>query len=149
MNRRAASVLTEVAPLHIGQLALRTGRSTHTIRWYETQRLIPGVRRDASGRRVYTEAHVGWLELLDRLRLTGMSIRQMREYAVLVRKGESTLEARRLMLQEHRQRVDQMLRELSDSVALIDAKIGFYGRWISTGKQPAPVPLPPARRKPG
>ena len=32
--------------LRIGKLARLTGRSVHTIRWYEAQQLIPGVRRD-------------------------------------------------------------------------------------------------------
>ena len=64
-------------PLRIGELAERTGRSVHTIRWYERQGLIPGVVRDSGGRRVYHERHVSWLELIERLRFTGMSIAQM------------------------------------------------------------------------
>jgi DNA-binding transcriptional MerR regulator len=54
--------------LHIGEVATRTGRSVHAIRWYEAQGLVPGVERDGGGRRVYTEHHVGWLEFMDRLR---------------------------------------------------------------------------------
>lgn len=50
--------------LHIGDIAGRTGRSVHTIRWYERQGLIPGVSRDAGGRRVYSDYHVGWLDLM-------------------------------------------------------------------------------------
>ena len=46
--------------LRIGELAARTGRSVHTIRWYERQGLIPGIVRDNGGRRVYHERHVGW-----------------------------------------------------------------------------------------
>ena len=42
-------------PFRIGTLATRSGRSIHTIRWYESQGLIPGVERDAGGRRVYVE----------------------------------------------------------------------------------------------
>ena len=53
---------------HIGRLARETGRSVHTIRWYEKQGLMPGVTRDAGGRRVYMTQHIGWLLFLDRLR---------------------------------------------------------------------------------
>ena len=63
---------------HIGALAQRTGRSIHTIRWYEAQGLIPGVERDGGGRRVYGDLHVGWLDLMDRLRRSGMSIAEHR-----------------------------------------------------------------------
>jgi len=125
--------------LHIGELARRTGRSVHTIRWYEQQRLIPGVRRDAGGRRIYREQHVMWLDLLDRLRKSGMSIKQMREYATLVKRGESTLLQRREMLRAHRERVDTLIAELQASRAVIDGKLDFYARWLRDGKQPAPV----------
>ena len=90
--------------MRIGVLATVTGRSAHTIRWYESQRLIPGVRRDAKGRRVYVEEHIGWLNFLDRLKFTGMTIRQMREYAALVKQGDRSLQDRRELLQAHRER---------------------------------------------
>ncbi len=56
---------------------------------------MPGVARDAGRRRVYSELHVGWLELVDRLRRTGMSIRELREYTALVKRGQLTLVQRR------------------------------------------------------
>ncbi|MGA9324187.1 MAG: MerR family transcriptional regulator, partial [Xanthobacteraceae bacterium] len=87
--------------LHIGDVASRTGRSVHAIRWYEAQGLMPGVARDNGGRRVYSEHHVGWLDLMDRLRCTGMSIAQMREYTALVKQGSSTLKQRRALLAAH------------------------------------------------
>ena len=123
-------------PLRIGELSRRTGRSVHTIRWYEQQKLVPGVRRDDAGRRVYREQHVQWLDLLDRLRKSGMSIKQMREYAVLVRRGESTLAQRQEMLIEHRRRVDEQMAELAASRQVVENKIAFYGQWLKTGKQP-------------
>lgn len=129
--------------MRIGALARRTGRSVHTIRWYESQRLIPGVRRDAQGRRVYHEQHVDWLDLLDRLRSTGMSIREVREYAVLVRRGEESLQQRQALLQAHRQRVEAVIQDMTESLSLIDRKIDFYDAWLRTGVQP---PMPVARK---
>ncbi|HEY0855930.1 MAG TPA: MerR family transcriptional regulator [Albitalea sp.] len=128
-----------IAPgfLHIGELSRRTGRSIYTIRWYEQQKLIPGVRRDAAGRRIYREQHVTWLDLLDRLRLSGMSIRQIREYAQLVRRGDATLEQRREMLRAHRELVDRQMAQLAAARAVIDGKIDFYARWLREGRQPA------------
>ncbi len=67
--------------MRIGELARRSGRSVHTIRWYEAQGLMPGVVRDAARRRVYAPDHLLWLELVDRLRLTGMTIAEIKIYA--------------------------------------------------------------------
>lgn len=127
--------------LHIGELAARTGRSIHTIRWYEAQGLIPGVERDSGGRRVYGEAHLGWLDLIDRLRRTGMSIAEIRDYAALAIQGRRTLRRRQELLEAHRQRVESAIGEFQAALELIHSKIAFYEEWIDTGRQPAAVPL--------
>jgi len=123
----------------IGKLAQLTGRSVHTIRWYEAQRLMPGVRRDLQGRRLYVHSHVDWLDLLDRLRRTGMTIKQIREYAALVKLGDATLKERQQLMKEHRKRVEASIRDLQDSLHVIDMKIDFYGTWLSTGVRPPPA----------
>lgn len=123
--------------LRIGALSARTGHSVHTIRWYEAQGLMPGVVRDGGGRRVYADGHVGWLELMQRLRRTGMSIAEMRRYTSLVRQGKGTLAERHAMLQAHRERVQCTIGEWQQALALLESKIDFYGQWQRTGKRPA------------
>lgn len=124
------------ANLMIGDVAERTGRSVDTIRWYERQGLVPGVQRDAGGRRRYSERHIDWLMLMDRLRRTGMSIAEMREYTELVVQGKATLRQREAMLRAHREHVRRTIAEWSQALALLDDKIDFYGTWIGTGKRP-------------
>lgn len=120
----------------IGELASRTGRSVHAIRWYEAQGLIPGVMRDGGGRRVYGELHQSWLELMDRLRRTGMSIAGMREYTTLVKQGRVTLKQRKELLAAHRARVEETIAEWTLALKLLDRKIDFYDEWLSTGQRP-------------
>lgn len=121
----------------IGQLAARTGRSVHTIRWYEAQGLIPGVARDSGRRRVYGELHISWLDLMDRLRRTGMSIAEMREYTELVKQGSGTLGKRQALLSAHREQVKNMIAEWQQALALLNSKIDFYDEWVTSGKRPA------------
>jgi DNA-binding transcriptional MerR regulator len=128
--RMARSAPSTDPVLRIGELAKRSGRSTHTIRWYEAQQLMPGAARDAAGRRLFSEAHVDWLELMDRLRASGMSIRQMQAYARQVKQGKSTLAARQALLREHRERVEARMDELKQALAIIDRKVALYDRWI-------------------
>jgi DNA-binding transcriptional MerR regulator len=122
--------------LLIGALSARAGRSIDTIRWYEAQGLIPGVVRDGGGRRTYTERHVGWLQLIDRLRRSGMSIAEMRRYTALVKLGRATLAQRREMLAAHRARVVQAIAEHRAALKLIDGKVDFYDAWIASGERP-------------
>ena len=122
--------------MKIGALASCTGRSVHAIRWYESQGLIPGVSRDASGRRLYTEAHIEWLNLMHRLRETGMSIAEMRRYTALVKSGKTTLGERQAMLQAHREHVKATIAAWQAAVTLLDGKIDFYEQWQRTSKRP-------------
>jgi DNA-binding transcriptional MerR regulator len=126
--------------LRIGELSARSGRTIHAIRWYETQGLIPGVVRDDGGRRVYNELHVDWLDLMDRLRRTGMTIAEMRAYTALVKQGRGTLKQRQDMLYAHRTRVLETISEWTQALKLIDSKIDFYGEWLTTGHRPKRFP---------
>jgi DNA-binding transcriptional MerR regulator len=131
--------------LHIGEVATRTGRSVHAIRWYEAQGLVPGVERDGGGRRVYTEHHIGWLDFMDRLRGTGMSVAQMRQYTALVKKGKDSraLNERRALLTAHKARVLEQIERWTEALTLIEAKLEFYDEWVAKGVRP---PVGPHRR---
>jgi len=123
--------------LHIGELAARSGRSVHAIRWYDAQGLIPGVVRDAGGRRVFTERHLDWLALLDRLRSTGMSVADIRRYAALVRQGREGVPGQHELLAAHRTRVAVALAEWQAALELLDSKLEFYKKWQVTGERPS------------
>ncbi len=127
---RAASPTDATPTLRIGELARLSGRSVHTIRWYEAQRLMPGAARDAGGRRLFSQVHVEWMGLLERLRGSGMSVRDMQAYARLVRQGKSTLRECRQLLLDHRERVRRRADELQAALDHVDRKIAMYDRWI-------------------
>jgi DNA-binding transcriptional MerR regulator len=131
MATTATPFLSDTPTLRIGELARLSGRSVHTIRWYEAQRLMPGAARDAGGRRVFSQAHVEWLGLISRLRASGMSVRDMQAYARLVRQGKATLADCRELLLQHRTKVQQRANELRDAVALVDHKIAMYDKWLA------------------
>ena len=108
---------------------------------------MPGVIRDRGNRRVYSELHLSWVDLIHRLRRTGMSIAQIREYAALVKQGNSTLARRRKILAAHRTRVEAKIEEWAQELELIDHKIDFYGQWLATGRRPKTLPLVKPRKR--
>jgi DNA-binding transcriptional MerR regulator len=112
----------------IGELAKRSGRSVHAIRWYEAQGLIPNVDRDGGGRRIYVQWHADWLQFLGRLKNTGMSIKDMQRYAALIALGDSGLAEQESLLRAHRDTVEAQMLELEAARALIDRKLRHYGR---------------------
>lgn len=121
---------------HIGRLARETGRSVHTIRWYEKQGLMPGVTRDPGGRRVYTTQHIGWLLFLDRLRYAGMTVREMRRYASLASQGKKTIRQRLALLEAHHARTAAHIAELQDALRFVEQKQAYYLKWLADDRRP-------------
>lgn len=112
----------------ITEVAERTGLSPHTLRWYERIGLVAGVDREANGRRRYTALDLQQLQLLVRLRATGMPVAEMARYSALKREGASTYPERRRLLEAHRERVRRALEEQQAMLRLLDAKIEAYRR---------------------
>lgn len=111
----------------IAEAADITGLTTHTLRYYERDGLLlREVDRDASGRRRYSEGDLTWIDLVTKLRSTGMHIRDVRRYAELVREGESTEGARLELLRAHRAQVVEQLAQITEHLGAIDRKIGIY-----------------------
>lgn len=113
--------------LTIAEAAARTGLTPDTLRYYESDGLmLAPVGRSPSGHRRYSDADLRWIELLTRLRGTGMPIRDVRRYAALVRDGDGNEEERLALLRAHRQLVLAQLAEVQEHLGAIDAKIGIY-----------------------
>ncbi|REC95146.1 MerR family transcriptional regulator [Kushneria indalinina] len=112
--------------MKIGELARRSGRSTHTLRYYERIGLLPPPRRDGSGQRDYDASILVWLAFLERLRATGMPIREMLDYAALRARGVETAQTRCNLLEAHRERVREHMCLLQASLEVLDTKIEGY-----------------------
>jgi DNA-binding transcriptional MerR regulator len=114
------------ARLTIAEVAERTGLTRHTLRYYERDGLMLGVDRAGSGHRRYSERDLGWIELITKLRATGMPIRDVRRYAELVRAGDGNEDERLTLLREHRERVRDELDTMAAHLDAIDMKISHY-----------------------
>jgi DNA-binding transcriptional MerR regulator len=120
--------LLERDTLSVSEAAAKVGLSTHTLRWYEQEGLVAPVGRDSAGRRRYTDQDLGWLDLLTKLRRTGMPVRDMRRYAELARQGDHTLAERLRLFREHRERVLARITELQADLEVLNYKIDIYGK---------------------
>ncbi|MEP1932706.1 MAG: MerR family transcriptional regulator [Roseibium sp.] len=112
--------------MRIGDLAEKSGLTTDTLRYYEKIGLIPRPLRDNAGRRVYDVAILRWIDFLDRLKSTGMGIKDRLRYAELRTKGGVSLTPRREMLERHRGQVAADIARLTEMLDVLDDKIDLY-----------------------
>jgi DNA-binding transcriptional MerR regulator len=110
----------------IQQISKMTGLTVHTLRYYEKIGLLNEVNRDINGYRQYSESDISWINFLIRLRITGMSVTDMKLFSDLRSQGESTISARRELLEMHQNKVLKEIKELKDNLTEIEKKIDYY-----------------------
>ncbi|KFF95660.1 MerR family transcriptional regulator [Streptomyces europaeiscabiei] len=110
----------------ISEVVDLTGLTAHTLRWYERIGLMPHIDRSHTGQRRYRNRDLDWLDLVGKLRLTGMPVADMVRYAELVREGDHTYSERFELLKATRQDVLSRIAELQDTLNVLDRKINFY-----------------------
>ncbi len=77
--------------MRIAEAATLCGLSPDTIRYYEKSGMLPAIARGLDGYRRYSQENVNWLTILYWLRQTGMSMKVMQRYAILVHAGDHTV----------------------------------------------------------
>ncbi len=112
--------------LTMTQVSQQFDISAHTLRYYDNNHLIPGVIRNARGRRVFTEDAQGWLRYILAFRSVGMSIKKIRHYVDLTSQGTDTIDERLTMLVHQQSEIDKQITDLNDKKKLLQWKIDNY-----------------------
>lgn len=109
----------------IGELSQATDISEYTLRYYEKKGLIR-VGRDGAGRRCYAQGDIEWVKFIQRLKDTGMLLRDIGKYSQLRYEGKKTMLERLSMLEKHRIYVLEQQKKWGDYLNNLDDKIAFY-----------------------
>jgi DNA-binding transcriptional MerR regulator len=121
------SVIDDMAaPLGVAKAAEFVGLSPHTLRYYEQQGLVRPAR-NASGYRAYSAMDLRRLVFLTRMRLSGMTMQDLKRYIELVDQGDSTIPERSRIMFDQRARIRKQLRELTLALETTEHKIRAYG----------------------
>ena len=112
--------------MNIKELSEKTQLSAHTLRYYEKIGILPGIHKNASGHRVYSNADMDWLSFVIKLKSTGMPLEKILEYAHLREQGEATTAARMALLVAHREALEAAIQQQQNHLQALDKKIAFY-----------------------
>jgi DNA-binding transcriptional MerR regulator len=110
----------------IGQVAHQFGLSIPTIRYYDTQGLIPGLQRTRSGQRVFTRDNLETINMIGCLKKTGMSIKEIKQFIEWCRQGDKTLPQRQAMFYRLRKSLSAELDALKATMDVVDFKCRYY-----------------------
>ena len=96
-----------------------------TLRYYDKEGLLPSVERTSGGIRMFKDDDIEWLRIIDCLKKSGMSIRDIREYIALVAQGDSTINERLQLFYRQREILKAQMRELQKTLDTLDYNAGF------------------------
>ncbi|QCP15015.1 MerR family transcriptional regulator [Pseudoduganella umbonata] len=114
--------------MKIGELAARSGMAASTIRYYEQEGLLPKASRGANGYRVYEEAALEQLNLIDTGQRLGFSLDAIR--GVLKLQGEALQDGLMQGLDARLGEIDAMIGTLqAQRQALLDSRERLRGAW--------------------
>lgn len=102
------------------------GVSTYTLRYYEKIGLLNFVKRDENGIREFEPADLMTINTIICLKETGMSLKNIKEYLKLADDGLNSVEKRKKLFLEQKQKVTKEIAALNKSMKIIDRKINFY-----------------------
>lgn len=115
-----------MANLTITEVSQKYNIKPDTLRYYERIGLIPKVARQSNGHRYYNEGLQGWIEMIVCLRHSDVPIEKLVDYAEMLKQGDSTLEARKELLEEQLKELEQQKYNLDRSIKRLEHKISLY-----------------------
>ena len=108
--------------------------SEDTLRYYERIGLLPKVPRKKSGIRDFDDNSCKWIEFIKCMRSAGMRIEALIEYMNLFQEGKKTVTARKNLLLEQREILEEKRNDITKTIEILDYKISIY-KEIEAGKR--------------
>lgn len=119
----------------IKQAAEKMDVTPVTLRYYDKQGLLPFMKRTESGYRMFSEADMGMLQVIDCLKKTGMSIKEIQQFIKWVQMGDASLQQRYEMFLERRRSVEAQIAELQETLKFVDHKCWYYKTALEAGTE--------------
>ena len=118
----------------IKEIADMMNVTTSTIRYWDSEGLLPNVKR-VNGIRVFEDKDFKWLRVLNCMKNINMPIKKIKEYLELARKGDSTLQERYEMILEQKHILENQINDLRKCLKEFEYKEWYYKTAIEAGTE--------------
>ncbi len=118
----------------ISEVSKKYDLTSDTLRYYERIGLLTNVPRNQNGIRNYDEKACKRIEFIKCMRNAGVEIEILIEYMTLFEQGKTTVNARKNLLEEQKEKLLEKQKSISETLARLDYKIKIYEE-IASGKR--------------
>ena len=127
----------------VGEMARKAGIPASTLRYYDKEGLLPFVERSAGGIRMFTDADLEALTVIECLKRSGLSIREIRAFMEMVSRGDDSLGERRALFEARRDAAREEVERLSRTLEVLEFKCWYYETAEAAGTEEAVRKLAP------
>lgn len=110
----------------IGDISAMYNISQDTLRYYDKAGLLPFVRKNKAGRREFTEDDLGYIEVIDCLKRSGIPVKEIAKFMDWCVKGDQTLPQRYQFMIEQEAALEKKIHELQAQLDFLRWKKWYY-----------------------
>ncbi|APB75865.1 MULTISPECIES: MerR family transcriptional regulator [Paenibacillus] len=119
----------------ISEVAKKLDLTVYTLRYYDKEGLMPFVERTTSGTRLFKDSDIDFLKIIQCLKLTGVSIKDIKDFVEWCSEGDSTLKQRYDMFTERKAIVEGQMEELRRTMEVFEHKCSYYETALEVGTE--------------
>lgn len=112
-----------------------------TLRYYESEGLLPEVPKSSSGQRIYSDEHVERLKCINCFKRTGMTIPQLRKFFIYEADEAAHIDKIISLLKDQEQIVNEKLLQLQKDSAHVHHKVEYYSEIKHALENNLPLPV--------
>ena len=109
----------------VGEIAKMMNVPASTLRYYDKEGLLPFVERSNGGIRMFKESDYEFLQIINCLKKTGMSLSEIKTFIDLVIQGDDSIEERLQLFLNQREKVLKQMEELQETLNIINYKVWY------------------------
>lgn len=110
----------------IGDIAKMLDISISTLRYYDKVGLLPLVNRTSGNIRVFDDTDVECLKMIECLKNTGMTLKDIKQFFDWCEEGDSTLDQRYDLFVRQKEKTEKQIALLQNALDRINYKCEFY-----------------------
>lgn len=110
----------------IGEIAKKLNIAPSTLRYYDKEGLMPFMERSSGGIRMFKDTDFEWFSVIECLKKTGMPIKEIKVFIDWCIEGDATISKRKELVEKQRQVVLGQIRQLEETLAVLDYKKWYY-----------------------
>lgn len=118
----------------IGQVSEMFNLPISTLRYYDKEGLFPNLERKGNIRK-FSDNELEAIRVIECLKKSGLEIKDIKQFFEWVTEGSSTYENRKELFELRKNAIEEEMKSLEKTLAMLKFKCWYYDRAIADGNE--------------